>query len=51
MQNFVRSQQELPKQYDVQNLSGRCAAVFWAVGLCTMLAHVGTVAGFEFVSD
>jgi hypothetical protein len=27
----VRNQQESLKQFSIQNLSGRCVAVFWAV--------------------
>ena len=40
MHKLSRSKQESSKQCDVQNLPGRCAAVFWAVGPYTMLAQV-----------
>jgi hypothetical protein len=32
MPNFVLNQRESAKQVDVQNLLGRCANTFWAVG-------------------
>jgi hypothetical protein len=32
MPKFVLSQRESAKQVDVQNLLGRCANTFWAVG-------------------
>src|SRR5438105_14896583 len=35
--NFHLSQRELSKQVDIQNLSGCCATIFWAVGPCIVL--------------
>jgi hypothetical protein len=31
---FHLSQQKLSKQVDIQNLSGCCAVIFWAIGPC-----------------
>jgi hypothetical protein len=36
----VKSQRELSKQVDIQNLIGCCVAVFWAVGLCIVLEPI-----------
>jgi hypothetical protein len=38
MSKAIRNQWESSKQVTVQNLSGRCVAVFWPFGPCNVLA-------------